>query len=65
MEIVNRIILHVDGHFISILYRSKSYINKNEKEMRKKYWGKNYIKTMLQYELQKINFSMHLTVKSI
>ena len=40
MEIVNRIILHVDGHFISILYRSKSYINKNEKEMRKKYWGK-------------------------
>ena len=42
MEIVNRIILHVDGHFISILYRSKSYINKNEEEMRKKYWEKLY-----------------------
>ena len=34
----------------------QSYINKNEKEMRKKYWGKIYIKTMLQYELQKNEF---------
>lgn len=42
MEVVNRIILHVDGHFISILYRSKSYNNKNEEEMRKKYWEKLY-----------------------
>ena len=49
---VNRIIIHVNGRFKSILYRSKSNINKNEEEI----LGKNCIKTMLQYELQNKNF---------